>query len=145
MKVYKNLNKILDDIFSKKHLKKIEVDKKSLEKLENESKNLIQKKFAPISFCQEYINEIKQKTTPELLINVEKKKIQLFERLNEIKINDKISPNKNILKVNVKDFNISEFRKEFQLTEEEFPDEILKKTYISCKGNINNMLLKLIK
>ena len=143
MKVYKNFNKILDDIFSKKHLKNEEIDKKSLEKLENESIILFQKSFAPISFCQEYINEIKEKTNPELLINVEKKKLQLFQKLNEI--NDKIPLKMNIKNIDVEDFNISEFRKEFQLTEEEFPDEILKKAYISCKGNINNMLLKLTK
>ena len=51
----------------------------------------------------------------------------------------------NLLKVDVKDFNISEFRKEFQLSEEEYPDEVLKKAYITCKGNFNTMFLKLIK
>ena len=51
----------------------------------------------------------------------------------------------NIKNIDVNDFNIGEFRKEFQLSEEEYSDEVLKKAYITCKGNFNNMFLKLIK
>ena len=143
MKIYKNFNKILNEIFSDKNLKNEEIDNKSFEKFVKESKDLIQKKESPIEFCTEYINEIKQKIPPELIINVEKKKIKLYQKLNEI--NDKIPLKMNIKNIDVNDFNIDEFRKEFQLSEEEFPDEVIKKAYITCKGDFNKMLLKLIK
>ena len=116
---------------------------KSLKNFVKESKDLIQKKESPIEFCTEYINELKEKTVPELIINVEKKKIKLYQKLNEI--NDKIPLKMNIKNTDVNDFNIDEFRKEFQLSEEEFPDEVIKKAYITCKGDFNKMLLKLIK
>ena len=51
----------------------------------------------------------------------------------------------NIKNIDVNDFNIDEFRKEFQLSEEEYPDEVIKKAYITCKGDFNKMLLKMIK
>ena len=38
-------------------------------------------------------------------------------------------------KVDVKNFDIKEFRKEFNLNEEEFSDDFLKQKYIECKGN----------
>ena len=51
MKVYKNLDKILNVIFYHKNLKNEEIDNKNFEKLENECKNLFQKKQSPIEFC----------------------------------------------------------------------------------------------
>ena len=44
-----------------KNLKNEEIDNKSFEKFVKESKDLIQKKQSSIEFCQEYIDEIKQK------------------------------------------------------------------------------------
>jgi len=93
MKIYKNLNKILDKIFSNKNLKNEEIDNKIFEKFVKESKDLIQKKESPIEFCTEYINELKEKTVPELINNLEQKKIKLLQNLNDI--NDKISPKLN--------------------------------------------------
>ena len=66
-----------------------------------------------------------------------------MQKLNEI--NDKLSSNLNIKNIDVNDFNIGEFRKEFQLSEEEFPDEVIKKAYKTYKGDFSKMLLKLIK
>ena len=143
MKIYKNFNKILNEIFSDKSLKNEEIDNKSFEKFVKESKDLIQKKESPIEFCTEYINELKEKTDPELINNLEQKKIKLLQNLNDI--NDKISPKLNIINIDVKDFNIEEFRKEYGFTEEKFPDDVLKKTYLTCKGDLGALLLRLTK
>ena len=143
MKIYKNFNKILNEIFSDKNLKNEEIDNKSFEKFIRESKDLIQEKESPIEFCTEYINELKEKTVPELINNLEQKKIKLLQNLNDI--NDKISPKLNIINIDVKDFNIEEFRKEYGFTEEKFPDDVLKKTYLTCKGDLGALLLRLTK
>ena len=143
MKIYKKLNKILDNIFSKKNLKNVEIDNKNFENFVKESKDLFQKKHAPIDFCSEYINELKEKTVPELFNNLEQKKIKLLQNLNDV--NDKISPKLNLLNIDVKDFNIEEFRKEYGFTEEKFPDDVLKKTYVTCRGDLGALLLRLTK
>ena len=45
-------------------------------------------------------------------------------------------------KVDVTKFDINGFRKEFNLSEDEFPDELLKEKYIESKGNKNIMFYK---
>ena len=46
--------------------------------------------------------------------------------------------------MNIKDFKIKEFRKEFQISEKDYPDEVLKKLYLDNNGNLNNLVFNLI-
>ena len=46
-------------------------------------------------------------------------------------------------KVNIKDFQIKEFRKDFQLSEDTYSDEFLKKAYLDRTGNLNILVNKL--
>ena len=141
MKVYQNYNKILEEIFSHKNLKKKDVDKKILEKFKKEGKNLAQNKHSPIDFCTEYISELKQKISKELINNLEAKKILILKLLNDI--NDEILAKINITKLDVNNFDIEAFRKEYGFSEKDFPDDHLKKEYLKNKGDLNALLLKL--
>ena len=47
-------------------------------------------------------------------------------------------------KIDITKFDINGFRKEFNLPENEFPDELLKQKYIECKGNQKQMFYKLL-
>ena len=88
--------------------------------------NLLDKKntiFLALNDVQDKLKEDNEK---------DKKKAGLFG-FNWNK--DKNKEKKPEVKVDVKNFDIKEFRKEFNLNEEEFSDDFLKQKYIECKGN----------
>ena len=58
-------------------------------------------------------------------------------------IEGKNQEKKKEVKVDVNNFDINGFRKEYQLSETDFPDELLKKGYIECRGNLQILICKL--
>lgn len=141
MVIYKDLNGILNDIFSSKNLKNEKVNKKQLDKLKNSCKTLFNKKYSPIDFVSEYIVELRDKLTDQEKINLNLKKIEIFRILD--KLNDEVVPNmklKHEQKVNINDFDIKGFRKEYGFMEEDYPDNVLKNLYMKYKGNYNIMI-----
>ena len=148
MKKYKELNTILGEIFSEKNLKTKDIDKKSLEKLKNINIKLVKEKFFPLNFISDFINETKLKLSI-YNINIEHKKNEIYTVINGV--NDEIYPKLNNVekekdkkKVDIKKFNIEAFRKEYNLSEEEFPDELLKDAYIKSGGNLAKTFYKIV-
>ena len=147
-KTYKDLKNILDDIFSDKNLKNKEISKKTLENLKKITEKYFINKYSPLEYFNEYVNiiarEKQNKISKEKFDNLIEKKFFVFDFIN--KINEKLlsTLKKEPKKVDIKDFNIKEFRNDFQLSEETYPDEFLKKAYLECKGNLNVLVNKLI-
>ena len=148
MTIYKELNKVLTDIFSEKNLNTKDIDKKSLEKLKNININLVKEKHFPLNFISDFINETKLKLSI-YNINIEHKKNKIYTVVDEV--NNEIYPKlnnaekeKNKKKIDIKKFNIEAFRKEYNLDKKEFSDEKLKEAYIKCEGNITKTFEKLV-
>ena len=87
--------------------------------------------------------EKQNRLSKEKFDNLIEKKFFVFDLMN--KINEKLisALKKETKKVNIKDFQIKEFRKDFQLSEDTYSDEFLKKAYLDCTGNLNILVNKL--
>ena len=145
---------ILEEIFSEKNEKSKEISKKDIEKFKKISLNLFKNEYYPIEKFNEFFNErINKKAQTNM--NLIDKKNTIFITLNSIQDQlkegiekdkrsktlfgftwnkDKNKEKKPEVKFDVKNFDIKEFRKEFNLSEEEFSDDFLKQKYIECKG-----------
>ena len=147
-KTYKDLKNILDEIFSEKNLKNNEISTKNLDNLKKIAEKLFKNKNAPLEYFNEYVNiiarERQNKVSHEQFKNLIQKKVLVFNSINQI--NEKLLSKlkKEQKKVNIKDFKIKEFRKEFQISEKDYPDEVLKKLYLDNNGNLNNLVFNLI-
>ena len=148
MKVYKDLNNILNEIFAEKNLNTKEIDKKSLERLKNINIKLVKEKRFPLNFISDFINDTKLKLSI-YNINIDHKKNEIYSVINGV--NDEIFPKlnnaekeKDKKKVDIKKFNIEAFRKEYNLSKEEFSDEVLKDAYIKSGGDLVQTFSKII-
>ena len=134
----------MNDIFSKKHLKDKTIDNKLLEKLKNNAQKLLKEKHCPLDYFSQYIAELLNKTSKEFHNNLNEKRIEIYQSLNNI--NDEITKQLNLKQVqkeikdiDIKNFDIEAFRKEYALSQEEHPDEKLNKLFIRYKGNFIKM------
>ena len=146
---------ILEEIFSEKNEKSKDISKKDIEKFKKISLNLFKNENYPIEKFNEFFNE-KISKKAQTNMNLLDKKNTIFLTLNDVQDKlkednekdkkkaglfgfnwnkDKNKEKKPEVKVDVKNFDIKEFRKEFNLNEEEFSDDFLKQKYIECKGN----------
>ena len=149
--IYKDFKKILSEIFSLKNLKVKEIDKKHFDKLKKYETNLFKNKYFPIEYCSDFIidskEKMKDKISKEVNNNLNYKKNVIFAELNLISDmnnkNDLIKDNKTKI-VDIKNFDINTFRNEFNLSKEDFPDQLLNKLYMECGGSRNKMFTKLI-
>ena len=148
-KIYKNFNKNLNDIFSKKHLKDKTIEKKSLENLLKNAKKLFEEKNCPLEYFSQYFSDLIEKEPKEFHDNLNNKKIEIFKSLE--KINSEITKKLNLKEVqkenkeiDVKNFDIEAFRKEFNLSKDDFPDERLKDYYIKFKGDTKKVFEGLV-
>jgi len=150
-KIYKNLKKILDDIFLEKNLNKQEINTKSKDNLKKEAEKLFKNKDDPLEYFNGYINNVinekQKKLSQEQMNNLVHKKIFVFQTMNDI--NAQLLPmlnktGKEPKKVDLKDFDIQGLRKDFNLSEEQYPDEYLQKLYKAYKGDLDRIVLKLV-
>ena len=134
--------------FSEKHAKNKEIKKSDIEKFKKISLNLVKKGKLPE---EKFSDFCKEKFDNDLTNNFITKKNQIFEAL--IEIEDKLNKqkekekekgkDKKEKKVDVKKFDINQFREEFNLSKKEFPDSLIKEKFVQCKGDKGLMLLKL--
>ena len=150
-KIYKNLKKILDEIFLEKNLNKQEINTKSKDSLKKEAEKLFKNKDDPLEYFNGYINNLmnekQKKLSQEQINNLVHKKIFVFQTMNDI--NAQLLPmlnktGKEPKKVDLKDFDIQGLRKDFNLSEEQYPDEYLQKLYKAYKGDLDRIVLKLV-
>ena len=146
----------MDSHFSEKTAKHKEIKKADIEKFKKISLNLIKKgKLPEEKFSEFYKNKFSNRKEDEFTLNLLKKKNQIYEALNELE--DKLNKKKEgsgffglgghkehkEKNVDVKKFDVKKFRKEYDLPEAEFPDNLLKQKYIECKGNEKNVFRNL--
>ena len=150
-KNYKNLKKILDEIFIEKNLNKQEINTKSKDILKKEAEKLFKNKDDPLEYFNGYINNFindkQKKLSQEQMNNLVHKKIFVFQTMNEFNAQPLPILNKTgkePKKVDLKDFDIQGLRKDFNLSEEQYPDEYLQKLYKAYKGDLDRIVLKLV-
>ena len=143
-KIYKEFHKILNDIFSYKNLKNKYISIKIVEIFKKQARKLLINKECPLDYFSQYICELIERTPKEFHNNLHEKRIEIFQILN--KINDDILREKILNKereerqnIDIKNFDIEAFRKEFNLSKEDFPDKLIKKFFIKYKGNTEKM------
>jgi len=149
--VYKELNDILDIIFSKSNLVNKTISENHLDKLIKISTQLFKNRYQPVEYFSEYFNAytktINENILKEFNYNLQMKKSIIFQKLNKLnnEVSSYISSNqKNSVNVDIKNFDIKKFRKEYNLPEEDFPDEVLKGSYIANNGNLKLTFYKLV-
>ena len=144
--IWKDFENQLDVIFSEKYADSKDINKKELDKLEkisiklNKTNNLINERFS------EYFNKkIKPRINDINYENYLYKRAKIFELFINVEEELKNKHNKEkTKKVDVKNFKLKEFRKEFNLDEKEFPDDLLINKYIESNGNLEDLLLILV-
>ena len=153
-KTWKEFFNFLENQFSEKKLKQKEIKKGDLDKFKKIALNLIMKgKLPEEKFNDFYKEKYGNRKEDELTMILLAKKTQIFEVLIELESKlrkkkegghkeHKEHKEKN---TDVNKFDINKFRKEYNLSEEEFPDALLKQKYIECKGNEKVMFYKLLK
>ena len=156
--IWKEFFNFLDVHFSEKNAKYKEIKKADLERFKKISLNLIKNgKLPEEKFNAYFKDKCSNRKEDEFTLNIIKKKNQIFEALNESE--DKINKKKEgsgflgfgghkehkEKNVDVKKFNIKKFRKEYNLPEAEFPDNLLKQKYVECKGNEQALFCSLLK
>ena len=144
--VWKDFLKQIDVIFSEKYSNTKDIKEGELKKLKKLSLNLTKKNKSTIEKFNDYFsNKIKPKINKNNNSNYLYKKSKIFELLNEVESEiNKDKNEKEKKKINPKNFKIKEFRKEYNLDEKEFPDNLLKQKYIECNGNEQDLFIKLI-
>ena len=156
-KDWRAFKKLLDIIFSTNNSKVIKID--DLNKLKNIALNYKNNNNQlPLEQFNIYIRDIISKITQdETLRNIVFKKsiiVDIFSQLEnqtDFNLNQKKEEQKGPSKIlqiadknnSLKNFDIKEFRKEFNLSEKEFPDEIINKEFISCNGVKSLMICNL--
>ena len=149
---FKEFEQELDIIFSKENEKSEDIDEENISKLKKITLNIMQNHKVPSQEITDYFRKKFEKRTPdenfEKLVN---KKVKILEILGELDIlnrdklygifKDKGNDGKN---VDLKNFDIDKFRKEFNLSEKEYSDDIINRQYLECKGNEQKMFCKLI-
>ena len=150
--IWKEFYHFLETEFSEKHAKNKEIKKSDIEKFKKISLNLVKKgKLPEEKFSYFYKEKFENRKKDDLTNNFITKKSQIFEAL--IEIEDKLNKqkekekekgkDKKEKKVDVKKFDINQFREEFNLSKKEFPDSLIKEKFVQCKGDKGLMLLKL--
>ena len=154
--IWKEFFTFLDILFSEKNLKYKEIKKADIDKFKKMSLKLIKKgKLPEEKFNEFYKDKFSNRKEDEFTLNLLSKKNQIFEVLNELE--DKLNKKKEgsgffgfgghkehkEKNVDVKKFDVKKFRKEYNLPEAEFPDNLLKQKYIECKGNEKNVFRNL--
>jgi len=161
-KNWKEFETLLDKIFSEENVKYQEIKNEDIEKLKKLALNSLKKDKSIISKFTEYFKNIfNKREKDEYSINLVAKKNKIIEILadTENSLNKKKEKGggflsffgnkennkgkKEDVKVDVNNFDINAFRKEYQLSEIDFPDELLKKKYIEYKGNLQVLFCKL--
>ena len=148
MRVYKDLNNILKDIFSEKNLSSKDIDKKNLDKLKSVGIKLLKEKKYPLNFFSDFTKDLKINLSIHN-INFNHKKIEIYKMFDGI--NNEILPTlnnaekeKDLKKLDVKNFSVEAFRKEYNLSEKDFSDEVIKEAFMKCNGNAAKAFYKLV-
>ena len=152
--IWKDFIAFLDIQFSEKKAKHKEIKKTDLEKFKKIALNLKKKgKLTEEKFTEYYKEKIELRKHDEKTFNLLNKKNQIYEVLNNLdsNLNQKKEEggffgfkNKGHKTVNIKKFDIKKFRKEYNLSEAEFPDKELKQKYIDCNGDLQLTFCKLV-
>ena len=155
----KQFENLLDKIFSEENLKLNDIKKDDEDKFINLSNKLLKYHIVAIEVFSLYLNKIRNNISENLIDNLNSKKNKIFQIVNNMD-DQHIKKNKKLLfglfggkgekndskknKNDIKDFEINDFRKEFNLDEKEFPNNLIKEAYKKCNGDKNKMFTALV-
>ena len=149
---FKELEQELDIIFSKENEKSEDIEKEDIERLKKIVLNIMKNHKVPSEEITNYFrNKFEKRTPDENFKKLLNKKVKILDILSEMDIktrndlygifNDNDNKGKN---VDLKNFDIDNFRKEYNLSKAEFSNAFLRQKYLECKGNEQKMFCKLI-
>jgi hypothetical protein len=150
---------LLDKIFSEENLKCNDIKKDDENKFINLANKLLKYNIIAIEAFSIYLNKIRNNISINYIDNLNSKKNKIFQIVNDMD-EQHIQKNKSLLfglfggkgekkdnkknKNDIKDFDVNDFRKEFNLDEKEFPNNLIKEAYKKYNGDKNNMFTALV-
>ena len=155
----KQFENLLDKIFSEENLKYNDIKKDDEDKFINLANKLLKYNVVAIEVFSLYLNKIRNNISDNYFDNLNSKKNKIFQIVNNMD-EQHAKKNKGLLlglfgrkgekkdnkknKNDIKDFDINDFRKEFNLDEKEFPNNLIKEAYKKYNGDKNKMFTALV-
>ena len=155
----KQFENLLDKIFSEENLKYKDIKKEDEDKFINLANKLLKYNVVAIEVFSLYLNKIRNNISDNYFDNLNSKKNKIFQIVNNMD-EQHAKKNKGLLlglfggkgekkdnkknKNDIKDFDINDFRKEFNLDEKEFPNNLIKEAYKKYNGDKNKMFTALV-
>ena len=155
----KQFENLLDKIFSEESLKYDDIKKDDENRFINLANKLLKFNLVALEIFSLYLSNIRNNISESYIDNLNSKKNKIFQIVNNMD-DPSNKKNKSLLfglfggkgekkdnkknKNEIKDFDINDFRKEFNLDEKEFPDNLIKEAYKKNNGNKNKTFTSLV-